>query len=136
MTRRHDWPERLAEVVRAARGKRFAWGRHDCATFAFDCAAAMTGVDRLADFRGRYRTPKGAQRALRRIGGVTTLEDLATALTKRPALPETAQRGDLVLIDSDLGPALGVCLGARAAFVGAHGLAFVPTAAARRAWRV
>ena len=134
--RRADWPERLAEVVKAARGRPFQWGRHDCATFAFDCVLAMTGVDRLADFRGRYRTAKGARRALKRIGGVATVEDLATALTIRPADAQTAQRGDVVLIDGDLGPTLGVCLGVRSAFVGPDGLAFAPTAVVRRAWRV
>ena len=139
MPRRHDWPERLAEVVRAARGRPFQWGRHDCALFAFDCVAAMTGVDHTARYRGRYRTAKGAYRALARIGGVRTLDDLATALTKRPALaegPRAARRGDLVIHDTDDGPALGVCLGARLVAVGPGGLAYRPMSAVTRAWRV
>ena len=136
MRRTPDWPERLADAVRAARARPFAWGEHDCALFAFDCVLAMTGEDHLAAFRGRYRSAKGAVRALRRIGGVKTLEELTTRILKRPALPETAQRGDLVMIDGELGPTLGICLGARSAFAGPDGLVFAPTATVRRAWSV
>lgn len=96
----------------------------------------MTGVDHLAAFRGRYRSAKGAVRALKRIGGVETLEELTTRILKHPALPETAQRGDLVLIDTELGPTLGICLGARSVFAGHDGLAYAPTLTSRAAWRV
>ena len=134
--RRPDWPERLAEAVRAARGRPFAWGRHDCALFAFDCVRAMTGVDHLAAFRGRYRSAKGAARALKRIGGVETLEELVVGIFGQPEPIVAAQRGDVVLLDTERGPALGVCLGARSAFAGPDGLAYAPTASARAAWRV
>ena len=136
MTRRCDWPERLAEAVWAARGRAFAWGRHDCALFAFDCVRAMTGVDHLAAFRGRYRSANGAARVLRSIGGVKTIEELVTGIFGQPRPVVAAQRGDVVLIDGDLGPTLGVCLGARAAFSGPDGLVYAPTATARSAWRV
>jgi hypothetical protein len=134
--RRSDWPERLADAVRAARSRPFVWGRHDCALFAFDCVLAMTGEDHLAAFRGRYRSAKGAVRALKRIGGVKTLEELVAGILGAPGQAQTAQRGDLVLLDTEIGPALGVCLGARCAFAGPDGLAYAPTVAAREAWRV
>ncbi|MFQ5783616.1 MAG: hypothetical protein ACE5H8_02180 [Alphaproteobacteria bacterium] len=136
MKRRVDWPERLARTVRAAQGRRFAWGGHDCALFVCDCILAMTGCDPAARFRGRYRTARGAARALRRIAGVATLDALATRLLGAPVPVATAKRGDIVLLDTDDGPALGVVIGARAAFTSPRGLAFVPVSAPRRAWRV
>ena len=145
--RRPDWPECLAETVRAARGRPFQWGRHDCALFACDCIAAMTGVDPAARFRGRYKTARGAVGALKRYGssaegfgpqagGVRSLEELATRVLGVPIRPEMARRGDIVSFDTALGPVLGVSLGSRAAFTGPEGLTFVPVSATRQAWRV
>ena len=47
-----------------------------------------------------------------------------------------ARRGDLVAMDADGGPALGVCLGAQSVFASPTGLDFRPTLTARRAWRI
>lgn len=139
MIRLPEWPERLAAAIRAARDKPFAWGRFDCALFACDCAAAMTGVDAGARFRDRYRTELGAARALKRIGGVASLEALAIAVLGPPISVAEAQRGDVVLIETEWGPALAViALNGREAFAPSrtHGIVALPVASAHSAWRV
>ena len=134
--RRHDWPERLADAIRVARGRSFAWGQHDCALFAFDCYAAITGEDLTIPFRGHYTTPLGAARALKRHRGVSTVWDLVASILGPDRSSVLAQRGDMVLLDTELGPTLGVCLGARSAFVGKDGLVYAPTVNAKRSWQV
>ncbi len=136
MDRRPDWQPRLDAALRAAAARPFAWGRHDCALFACDCIAAMTGEDPAARFRGRYRTARGAARALRRIGGARNLGGLATRVLGAPFPPAFARRGDLAEVEAGAGPALGVVLGRTVALVAPEGLVRVRLDRARRAWRV
>lgn len=137
--RRPDWEARLGAYLRACRDTPFAWGRHDCCLFAAGAVIAMTGIDLMGEFRGRYRTPRGAIRALRRHGA-GTLE--ATMDGKLLAIePAYAKRGDLVLANYGEGEgALCVVLGRDAAAVGAEGdregLVTIGRAQWRRAWQV
>ena len=134
-TRRPGWERILAEAIEAARDRSFRWGRHDCATFAFDLRRAIAGGhDVAALWRGRYTTARGAVRVMRRLGW-TSLEAAGRDLLGEPlASVHLAQRGDLVLADSGLG--FGVCLGARAAGIAPEGLVLVPISACALAWRV
>lgn len=134
--RRHDWQARLDAVLRAAETRPFAWGRQDCALFACDCIAAMCGEDPAARFRGRYRTARGACRAIRRLGGARDLGDLATKALGAAIAPAFARRGDLAEVETDGGPALGIVLGGVIALVAPEGLVRVGVDRARRAWRV
>ena len=65
--RKEDWPERLMALIAERRSRPFAWGEQDCALFACDAVAAMTGADPAAWFRGRYRTRRGAYALLKRF---------------------------------------------------------------------
>ncbi|MBB4620123.1 DUF6950 family protein, partial [Sphingomonas abaci] len=71
MHRYPDWEARLAAYLEPLRARPFAWGRHDCSTFAAGAVEAMTGVDPMPEFRGRYSTARGSVRALRRFGAGT-----------------------------------------------------------------
>ena len=135
MTRIAHWETRLAGAIEAARDMPFAWGRHDCATWAFEVVRDLTGgADHAALWRGRYSTALGSHRILRRLGW-TSLEDGGRALLGDPlATPLLAQRGDMVLGSED--PAFGICVGARAAFVGPAGLIYLPLTSCHLAWRV
>lgn len=133
MTRTEGWELRLAEAIEAARGQAFAWGVHDCATFAFDVRRAMTGQDAAAAWRGRYSTLIGAHRQLRRMGSATFAE-AATAILGPPKPLALASRGDIVLSVGD--PAFGVCLGATCVFLLPHGLVAMPLSSAAMAWGV
>ncbi|MBU1040147.1 MAG: hypothetical protein KKF77_03485 [Proteobacteria bacterium] len=137
--RRHDWASRLVAQVEAARQRPFAWGGADCCLTACDMVQAMTGVDPAAHFRGRYKTKAGAFRALKAFAG-GGLEETAQRITTGLAMPEVpplaAQRGDVCLVETLQGPALGICLGAQVAVQGPLGLALLPMHQALRAWRV
>lgn len=134
MRRFEDWPRRLAAAIEAARTRPFTWGRHDCALWAADWVLACTGEDLAAGFRGRYATRAQAVALLGARGG---LEAVVTSALGAPlATPRLARRGDVVSVTTDEGPALGVCDGPRAWFVGPHGLIAKPMAAWTTAWRV
>jgi hypothetical protein len=133
MTRVPDWESRLAAYLVEAEGRPHVYGQHDCTTFAAGAVMAMTGVDPMPEFRGRYSTAKGSAMALRRYGA-GTLE--ATMDAKFEAIGRAfARRGDVVLFES----AVGVCIGADAMFVGTDdekpGLIRVPRALWLKAWR-
>ena len=134
MRRREDWPGRLDEVVRGALGRPFAWGQHDCALFACDACHAMTGVDPAAAVRGKYKTAKGAARAIKRLFGAGSLPALATTTLGAPQAAELARRGDIACVQTERGPALGVVLGQWAAYPGPATLTFVPIEKARACW--
>jgi hypothetical protein len=65
MHRLPDWETRLAAFLEPLRLRAFAWGKHDCCIFTAGAVEAMTGVDAMAEFRGRYSTQIGAKRARR-----------------------------------------------------------------------
>lgn len=142
MARFPDWHGRLSDHIQGARGKRFAWGEHDCALWAFGAIQAMTGLDLGARFRGKYKSEAGAARLMRRFAGGGLLE-LAEKLAEEFGFavwdtPLKAQRGDLVLVPTERGPALGIVAlhGICVWCVGRKGLATLPLASCLRAWRV
>lgn len=116
MTRRPDWPGRLAALLSAAEARPFDIRRWNCAGFALAAVEAVTGtrpvvrvapcLDASADSAGFARIP-----------------------------PAFARPGDVVLApDPDR---LGVVVEAgQAAFVGPHGLLRAPLTACTIAWRI
>ncbi|SHE63029.1 hypothetical protein SAMN05444279_10597 [Ruegeria intermedia] len=133
-TRVPHWEQVLADAVQQASTRPFAWGQHDCATWAFDLHRDLTdGPDHAALWRGRYRTPIGCGRVLRRLGW-TSLEEGGRALLGDPLdYVRLAQRGDLILGGEP--EAFGVVIGAKAAFVAPEGLVRLSLATCRLAWR-
>lgn len=115
MNRLPDWEARLAAYLEPLRTLPFAWGRHDCCTFTAGAVKAMTGVDPMPEFRGRYTTARGSVRALRRIGAGT----LASTLSGKfeTVDPSLAHRGDIIMSDG----LLGICLGPFLVAVGSEG---------------
>lgn len=134
MRRYPDWPERLAMAIEAARERPFAWGFHDCCLFAADVVRELTGEDLAAPFRGRYASRREAVALLGARGGLEAVLD--AVLGPRRPTARLAHRGDVVLAQTDEGPAVGICCGYRAAFAGPHGLTFLKPAAWSASWRV
>jgi hypothetical protein len=138
--RLNNWPALLAQFIEENRREPFAWGTRDCCLFASNGVRAITGLDPAAKtFRGKYRDLAGAMRLVRKHGGVEAIAAKQCCRLGFPELPAVAlaRRGDVVLIDTpNAGPAMGICLGAQAAFAGPHELTFVPLGECRRAWRV
>lgn len=139
LTRRHDWPARLRETVEAARRKPFAYGSHDCLLFAADAILAMTGVDLAAPVRGSYHDAEGAAAALAAFAGGGMIEAVEK-ITAQHGIDRVAwafaQRGDAVLVETTIGPALGICIAAHAAVAAPGGVAMVAMAEAMRAYRI
>lgn len=105
MQRYPDWPRRLRLAIEERRNLPHAWGSNDCALYAADLVAAMTGVDLGEAFRGRYSDAAGAEAELARRGWAD-LSGVADAFLPRRL--ERPRRGDVVLQPGRFGPFLGI----------------------------
>lgn len=132
MPRLPDWPDRLAAYIESRRHARFVWGAHDCCRFAAGAVEAITG-DCVAGPWAPCRSAIASMRALRAAGGIYEIPSACGFQRIPPAL---AGRGDIVATLTRRGPALGVCLGADAAFAGTERLVFLPTLSSSAAWRI
>lgn len=136
MHRLPDWEARLAAYLEPLHARPFGWGRHDCCTFSAGAVQAMTGVDPMPEFRGRYATAIGSARALRRLGAGTLADTLDRKFGLVP--PSLAQRGDIVMSSRLLGICWGGFLIAVGSEAGREGLIRIERAGwvDPRAWRV
>lgn len=125
-----NWPRVLDEYVQAARCRPFAWGVHDCCTFAAGAVQAITGrVIELPSYVG----VRQALRALRARDGLMEAVSAQLGLMRAPC---HAKRGDALLLRQAGRDVLAVSLGHAWAAPGADGLVFGPAAEAVAAWRV
>jgi hypothetical protein len=135
MARAPHWERLLAAAIDIAKAKPFAWGLHDCPTFAFETRMMLTGgKDVAALWRGRYTTALGGERVMRRLGWAS-LDDMGHVILgePRPAVL-LAGRGDVVLANTGLG--FGICTGATAVGMAPEGLVTVPLSSCRFAWSI
>ena len=135
MPRIPHWERHLASALDTARSTPFAWGYHDCATWAFELRTELTGgPDTAARWRERYSTGYGAALIMRRLGW-SSLEEMGRDLLGEP-LPThlLAQRGDILLGGEPL--AFGICAGRAAVFLTPDGLTEVPLSGCHMAWRI
>jgi len=132
-----DWQPRLEAYLRnLQRAPRpVAAGRHDCCLFAAGAVEAQTGIDPAEAWRGRYTTFRGGLRMIRRDGHADLPALVAAHLPEIGLL--AAMPGDIALVASTEGPAMGVVQGAAIYVLGAGGgLAAVPITAAQRVFAV
>jgi hypothetical protein len=138
ITRRsQDWPVKLANFIQSHLHAPFEWGKNDCCLFACDWIALATGIDPAADLRGKYDSALSAARVLEPLGGVAGVAKARCwdhGFFEGPVM--LAQRGDIVLMVTDQGPTLGVCVGSRSAFTGAAGIEMYPTYKCAGSWRI
>jgi hypothetical protein len=135
--RRLDWVLLLEVYIERHRATPFAWGTHDCATFAvgwLDLVREDLGpqIEHLV-MTLDYRTAHDAVRRIGSAGLHAAVEDWGQLTAVGVA---SAQRGDLVLVDSAGRQSIAVCVGDHAAGPGVHGLELVPMHLAVAAWRV
>ncbi len=116
MTRRPDWPGRLAALLSAAEARPFDARRWNCAEFALAAVEAVTGTRPVVRVR-------------------TTLDASADSAGFPRIPPAFARPGDVVLApDPDR---LGVVVeSGQAAFVGPQGLLRALLTACTIAWRI
>jgi hypothetical protein len=131
------WRTALHEEIERHRRVPFSFeDGADCAIFPADCVKAMTGVDLAAGFRGRYRTLKGALRALRSAGHSHLVEAVAAKL--EPISVLKARAGDVAAFQSDdvFGWSLGVVIGPTVVVRRPEGLGWMHLDAVTKAFRV
>lgn len=131
--RQQNWAIALQSQISQFNEKQFAWGTHDCFTFAADCVKSITGVDKMAKHRGGYKTELGANKKLKRMGGV---EKAITSELGEPISPKLAQRGDVVYFASPMGDTAGICMGRVIASPMLAGVGFTPMSQAIKAWKI
>lgn len=137
LTRRPDWPERLAAVVASAHAQPYVLGEWDCLRFCCAAIEAMTDVDFWPRFAG-YKTRRQALVTIAKIAP-TLGEAVSHVLQTAPVSVLQARRGDIVLYRDLLAEEhLGLCLGARVAVLGPRGLLRLPLTEAGMvsAWRI
>ena len=116
MTRRPDWPGRLAALLSAAEARPFDARRWNCALFALAVVEAVTG----------------ARPVVRVLPSLDVSADSAGFARIPPAF---ARPGDVVLAPEP--DRLGVVVdNGQAAFVGPHGLLRAPLTTCTIAWRI
>lgn len=92
----------LSAHLRAGMAEPFRRGACDCCLWACDWVVRLRGVDPAAPLRGRYHTTLGAERLIRRAGGLEPLSrDLMGAAGF--AITEAPQPGDLGLVVDAVG---------------------------------
>ena len=87
----------LADFLEQRKDMPFEWGKHDCCLFVCDWVERVIGIDIAVDFRGQYKTEKGAFKLLFKRG----LNDVESIFNARlnPEIPRYyARRGDLALV--------------------------------------
>lgn len=131
--RRHDWVERLHACIEAHRERAFEWGVHDCARFASKCIDAITDGETGAELAAQYTDERSAFAFMAREGG---LEAAVTRRLGEPVRPLQARRGDVVLLPSEDGEGLGVCMGELIVALRPDGFVWLPLDRALKAWRV
>lgn len=135
MMRLFDWNSRLHQYLEGMARAPFSWGQNDCMLFAAGAVQAMTGIDHAAEFRGRYATARGGQRILRSAGYESHVA-LAESLFREAQAVAYAREGDLAVVQTEAGLALGVFAGAGIYVVGLSGLAILPRDRAFKALQV
>ncbi len=142
MLKRLDhWPGLLESFIDSRRHVPFQWGKNDCVLFSCDAVLAMTGQDLARGFRDTYDTARGALKAMHLLdaSSVGELADVFAARLGLRVLPATfAQRGDVVLLNRELGESLGIVSlnGVDIWAPAEEGLAEIPITEGLRAWRI
>ena len=104
--RNPDWQIKLGATIAAATKRPFLCGVHDCCLFAADCAVVVCGIDPAEKYRGKYLTPLEARKALLK-NKHKTIDGVIDAYFKEIPVA-LAQRGDLVVVDTEQGRAIVV----------------------------
>ena len=132
--KRETWKANLRSYLAAQADAPFAFGSVDCGAFAGGAVEAMTGDNPHAAVAGKYKTMAGALRALKRLGHEDHIAYAASVLDEID--PLYAQFGDVAVVDSPEGPALGVVIGAHIEIRTPEGRGVVPLTDAVRAFRI
>lgn len=129
-----DWKARLVDFLAEVPGYPKAYGQFDCALFTLGGVTVMTGLDLAAPYRGRYATLRDGIAMLRRDGFRDHVALVGAYFDE--ITPAFAQVGDVAVITSADGPALGLVNGEYIYALTPERMVLVPFLSAMRAFRV
>lgn len=125
-----NWEQALSDYILSKRDEPFVYGENDCCMFAAGAMIAITGIDPIPEFRGKYKSLASSIRMLKELGA----GDLEKTIDGK--LPEIAvglaQRGDVAFYDGSL----GVVMDGYAWFVSDDGLERIPRSEWTKAWSI
>lgn len=130
--RHPDWQTRLASYLAEVRELPFSYGFHDCALFVAGAVKAMTGDDPARGWRG-YRSHAAGIRKLRAAGYEDHVARAASLFAEVPVVD--AMPGDIAVVATETGPALGIVQGRLIYLVTPEGLGLRPRGDAQRVFR-
>ena len=108
MTRYQDWQSRMDRWRLAHASDKHVFGTWDCALMAASHVDNITGTSIFSAHAEHYDSADSSQTYLQSLG-FADLGALATGMLGSPlAKPSFAQRADIVLFSTDIGPALGI----------------------------
>jgi len=133
--RKENWPELLNDYIAQNISTPFEWGKFDCCLFAAGAVEAETGIDFAEEFRGKYSTEFGSVKALKKIGKGDIKQTLESKFGPLKA-PLLAKRGDIALVETEDGDALGIIWGGAVWVSTKQGLAKLPMRELKGCWEV
>lgn len=137
MARVSNWPAVLLDFLEEKRTQHFNWQNNNCCLFACDWIKRLTGIDPAVGLRKRIKSEEDAKAILAEFGGVEQIAADRCALHLWPEVPVLyALRGDIAMIMTPEGPALGVVAGKVIAHAGPNGVTYRPLTDGKRAWRI
>lgn len=129
--RHENWPDLLADRLKAWRDVPFVWGQTDCVSFVVDVVNAISDANVIVRRRGEYKTEREALRQIRSFGA--DLAELVTLRFGASRHPNYAQRGDVVMSAGNL----GICDGSFGLFMTeVAGLTHISIADCLCCWKV
>lgn len=117
------WYPEYVKFIEEMRAKPFRWGEDDCGpAWAGRMVEIVTGKNPVAP--GKYVSPRGAVRAMRKMGYSNLKEATESILGKPSQHPSMGAIGDIALIKDDgpFGYAFGIVNGERVFFRQENGL--------------
>lgn len=124
----------VRDVLRKELDGEYVFGSGDCFFMGAAVVDALTGSSLVADHRGSYRTLKGAQRALKKLGYSSLVEYFSERLESKP--PALAVVGDIAILDLDGSEHVAVCVGPAFVTKTAEGAQTHPLASCKAAFGV
>lgn len=131
--RKDGWESRLAELIESKRNIPFCWQTNNCLGFVAEAEIAVQGFTEFPEALRPMTNKFSAMRIIKK--NADSLDDWIDQKYQRISIL-SAQRGDICMIETPEGAAVGVCIGHNATFVGQDGLEFVPMSLTIKAWRV
>jgi hypothetical protein len=114
--------KKVADVINKNRGRELVLGEWDCCIFGADVILAVTGEDKMENFRGKYSSVKDYKKILRKMKVRSLLGAVTKVLGEPMQNKAKAWRGDIVFHNGNI----GVCYGPTAYFIGEEDYVEIP----------